>query len=72
MSTNLGKRLRDLRKERGLSQEALADIGLRAYGDLERGDALDPHYSTLAALARALDVTIAELTEEPAPVPLGA
>jgi transcriptional regulator with XRE-family HTH domain len=71
MSTDLGSRLRSLRKARGLSQEALArraDIGLRAYGDLERGRALDPHYSTLEAIAHALGTTVAELVgEEPSP-----
>jgi transcriptional regulator with XRE-family HTH domain len=71
----LSERLRALRKERGLTQEALArrtHIGLKAYGELERGVATDPHYSTLAALAHALGVSIAELVgeEEPTPVPL--
>ena len=69
MSTDLSNRLRSLRKERGLSQEAVArraDIGLRAYGDLERGRASDPHYSTLEGIALALGTTVAELVgEEP-------
>ena len=69
----LGERLRILRKERGLTQEAVArrtDIGLKAYSELERGITLDPHYSTLASLARALDVTVAELVGEEALAPL--
>jgi transcriptional regulator with XRE-family HTH domain len=73
MSTDLGSRLRTLRKARGLSQEAVArgaDIGLRAYGDLERGRALDPHYSTLEGIAHTLGVSVAELVGEEAPVPL--
>jgi transcriptional regulator with XRE-family HTH domain len=67
MSTDLGSRLRSLRKARGLSQEAVArraDIGLRAYGDLERGRASDPHYSTLEGIAHALGTTVAELVGE--------
>jgi transcriptional regulator with XRE-family HTH domain len=73
MSTDLSNRLRSLRKERGLSQEAVArraDIGLRAYGDLERGRASDPHYSTLEGVAQALGTTVAELVGEEAAVPL--
>jgi transcriptional regulator with XRE-family HTH domain len=75
MSTTLGERLRILRKARGLSQEAVArraEIGLRAYGDLERGRASDPHYSTLEGIAYALNTTVAELvSEEPEPVLAG-
>ena len=73
MSTDLSNRLRSLRTERGLSQEAVArraDIGLRAYGDLERGRASDPHYSTLEGVAQALGTTVAELVGEEAAVPL--
>ena len=69
MATDLGERLRTLRKERGLSQEALArraDIGLRGYGDLELGHATDPHISTLRGIARALDVSVEDLVKEPA------
>jgi transcriptional regulator with XRE-family HTH domain len=74
MSIALGGRLRSLRKARGLSQEDVArrtGIGLKAYGDLERGRTLDPHYSTLEGVAYALGTTVAELIaeEEPA-VPL--
>jgi transcriptional regulator with XRE-family HTH domain len=74
MSTDLGNRLRSLRRARGLSQEAVArqtNIGLKAYGDLERGRTTDPHYSTLEGIAHALGVTVAELTGEEAAVPLG-
>jgi len=63
----LSERLRSLRKERGLSQETVArraDIGLKAYGELERGIATDPHFSTLAGIARALGLTVAELVAE--------
>jgi transcriptional regulator with XRE-family HTH domain len=67
MSTEIGKRLRSLRKAQGLSQEAVARqtrVGLKAYGDLERGRTVDPHYSTLEDAARALGVTVAELISE--------
>lgn len=67
MSTALGERLYGLRKARGLSQEAVArraNIGLKAYGDLERGRTSDPHYSTLEDVARALGTTVAELVSE--------
>jgi transcriptional regulator with XRE-family HTH domain len=75
MSIALGERLRNLRKARGLSQEELArrtNIGVKAYGDLERGRTLDPHYSTLEGLAHALGITVVELVgEESEPVLAG-
>ncbi len=67
MSAEIGERIRALRRERGLSQEDVArrtGIGLKSYGDIERGRVQDPHYSTLAGIARALDTTVAELVEE--------
>jgi transcriptional regulator with XRE-family HTH domain len=67
MSIEIGGRLRSLRKARGLSQEAVArqtNIGLKAYGDLERGRTTDPHYSTLEGIASALGTTVAELVGE--------
>lgn len=73
MSIALGERLRSLRKARGLSQEDVArrtGIGLKAYGDLERGRTSDPHYSTLEGAAHALGITVAELVGEVEPVPL--
>jgi transcriptional regulator with XRE-family HTH domain len=66
----IGRRIQQLRKDRGLSQEAVArrtQIGLRAYGELERGHTIDPHYLTLVGIAEALGVSVAELVgEEPA------
>jgi transcriptional regulator with XRE-family HTH domain len=73
MSTALGERLHGIRKARGLSQEAVArraTIGLKAYGDLERGRTSDPHYSTLEDVARALGTTVAELVSEEPVAPL--
>lgn len=68
---NLGEHIRTMRKARNLSQEALArraDVSLNLVGKLELGMVTNPHYSTLAGLARALDVTVEELVEEPAPL----
>jgi transcriptional regulator with XRE-family HTH domain len=69
MSVDIGERIRSLRTARGLSQEEVArrtGIGLKSYGDLERGRTKDPHYSTLRGVARALGVRVEELisTEE--------
>jgi transcriptional regulator with XRE-family HTH domain len=72
MSVDIGERIRSLRTARGLSQEEVArrtGIGLKSYGDLERGRTKDPHYSTLRGVARALGVHVEELIKEPA-VPL--
>jgi transcriptional regulator with XRE-family HTH domain len=69
MSVDIGERIRSLRTARGLSQEEVArrtGIGLKSYGDLERGRTRDPHYSTLRGVARALGVRVEELLEEPA------
>lgn len=65
---NLAERIRTARKERQLSQEALAHragLSLRAFRSLERGEAVDPHYSTLSGIATALDMSVAELVGEP-------
>jgi transcriptional regulator with XRE-family HTH domain len=59
--------MRAERKERNLSQEEVAHragVSLRTYNALERGEALDPHYSTLRSIADALGVSVATLAEE--------
>jgi len=64
----LGEAIVRVRKQRGLSQEALAhDTGIdRAYmGSIERGDQ-NVGVMHLARIARALDVTITELFMEAA------
>ncbi len=60
-----GKRLRELRKKRSLSQEKLAELANlhRNYtGLLERGGA-NPTLRAIIALARALDVPPAKLLD---------
>lgn len=69
----IGQRIRARRVELGLSQEEVArraDISLNAMGKLETGFTTDPHYSTLSAVARALDTTVAGLVGEEEAVPL--
>jgi transcriptional regulator with XRE-family HTH domain len=58
-----GKRVRELRLARGLSQEELAfRAGVhRTYlGSIERGER-NPALKNIAAIAKALDVTLPEL-----------
>lgn len=60
---NLGRQIRRLRKESGMSQEALADhCGVfRTYlSRIERGSA-NPSISIIALLAMALSVDVIEL-----------
>lgn len=62
----LGKKIRELRHERELSQEQLADIaGLhRTYvGGIERGER-NLSLQNIIRLARALDTTPSELLKE--------
>jgi transcriptional regulator with XRE-family HTH domain len=58
-----GRRLRDLRVSKGLSQEQLAneaEIPLSQVGRIERGE-INPTLSTISALAKALNTHIQEL-----------
>ena len=58
-----GERLREIRVERNMKQQTLADavnIALRTYQHYEKGDR-EPSLSTLIALADALDVSVDEL-----------
>jgi transcriptional regulator with XRE-family HTH domain len=59
----LGKRITQLRKERGLSQEKLVetdDINLRTLQRIEKGET-EPHGDTLQRLTTALNVTFDEI-----------
>jgi len=56
-----------MRKDLGLSQEALArgaGVSLNLINKIERGVVVDPHYSTLAGIADALQTSVANLTGE--------
>jgi transcriptional regulator with XRE-family HTH domain len=70
---SIGERVRAGRKALHLSQEEVArraGVSLNQVNRLERGEIVDPHFSTLAGLATALGMQISELVGEPA-VPLG-
>src|SRR5438477_8958446 len=63
----LAERLKTIREQRGMTQYALArESGLTAsyIYKLEEGQATRPSGQTLERLARALEVSIAELTAE--------
>jgi transcriptional regulator with XRE-family HTH domain len=58
-----GNHVRELRESKGLSQEALADLGEihRTYlGGIERGER-NPTLLSLLKLARALEISLTEL-----------
>jgi transcriptional regulator with XRE-family HTH domain len=64
---DLAGRIRAERRARRISQQALAysaGMSLRALSSLERGEAMDPHYSTLTGLANALGLSVGELLQE--------
>jgi transcriptional regulator with XRE-family HTH domain len=64
--TPFGARLRALRQKRGWTMYRLAQesgLSAQAIGDLEKGIRQSPLLSTLAALARALEVPVADLIE---------
>lgn len=63
INKSVGKKLKKIRKEKGLSQEKLAwEVGLnRGYvGFIERGER-NPSIPTLTKLAKALKVSLDEL-----------
>lgn len=63
----LGKRLKDFRKQKGLSQEKLAeaaDLNTTFVGSIERGQA-NPTLDTLCKLANALEIEILDLLYSP-------
>lgn len=65
-SVAFGQRLRKLRAQRGVSQDALAhetDVHPTAIGRLERGDR-EPRLTTILRLARGLDVRPGELVDD--------
>ncbi|HEV2962526.1 MAG TPA: helix-turn-helix transcriptional regulator [Candidatus Angelobacter sp.] len=59
----MGARIRELRMARGWSQEAFADIceiHRSHMGEIERGE-VDAAISTLAKLAKGLDITVSAM-----------
>jgi transcriptional regulator with XRE-family HTH domain len=67
VNERLGRRLRHLRKMRGLTQEALgeqAGVAAKYLGSVERGRE-NPTVRLLARLADALDVDLCDLFEAP-------
>jgi transcriptional regulator with XRE-family HTH domain len=69
LRTAFGRRVRALRKARGLSQEELAHragIHWTYLGGIERGER-NPALLNIGRLARALDVAITELFDGVAP-----
>lgn len=58
LEQQFGKKLRELRKARGLTQEQLAEkvnVSYQAISNIERG-LTGPSFTTLAVIARALKV----------------
>ena len=67
---SIGDHIRARRKELDLTQEQLArraEIPLNRVGRIETGMVKDPHFSTLQAIATALDTSVGELIGESAP-----
>jgi transcriptional regulator with XRE-family HTH domain len=61
----IGDKLKDLRTQRALTQQELADkagIGKNTVNRIERNDT-EPHMSTLRKIAKALDVDPATLVK---------
>lgn len=62
----IGQRIRELRINRGLSQEALAfdtDLALNTISTIERGQA-NPSIAVLLSIARVLKVKLRDLVDE--------
>jgi transcriptional regulator with XRE-family HTH domain len=64
---SIGDKVRATRKAAGISQEEVArraGVSLNVINRLERSVILDPHYSTLRGIARALGVPVEDLVSE--------
>jgi transcriptional regulator with XRE-family HTH domain len=62
-----GEKLKRMRRERGLTQRELSEMSGVAQSTIvhiERRQSEEPHPGTLRKLARALNVTIADLLED--------
>lgn len=63
----IGKNIRNIRKQRGLSQEKLArltDISLNTLTKIESGFTKRPSIQTIVSLSKALKISIDELVKE--------
>ncbi|HEY8435897.1 MAG TPA: XRE family transcriptional regulator [Haloplasmataceae bacterium] len=71
--TTIGKRLKQLREERQLTLRQLAQVAHVSHSfisDIEQGRS-NPSIETLKALARALGVSLTDLTDDPTPAERG-
>lgn len=71
LSTALGRRVRELRRQRNISQEELgykASISAAHLGQIERG-LKKPTVETLGRIASALGISVSELFHFDAPLP---
>lgn len=62
----LGARIRQLRLDRGMSQEALAfetDLAINSISTIERGEA-NPSVAVLVTIARVLKVKVRDLVDD--------
>lgn len=62
----LGKRIANLRKQKGMSQEEFADVSgkmINTISNIERGLS-DPKVTTLMSIAKALNISMEELFSE--------
>lgn len=67
----LGYKIQELRKEKGMTQEDLAEktgLSVRTIQRIESGE-VDPRNYTLHVIAEALEIEITELKKEPEPIP---
>lgn len=64
MANTVSKNIRKLRQKKGISQDRLskdADIALNTVVKIETGESPNPTVDTLEKIAKALDVSTAEL-----------
>ena len=64
MSSIVGKSIRKLRQQKGLSQDRLskeADLALNTIVKIETGESPNPTVETLEKIAKALDIQVGDL-----------
>jgi len=67
MASAISKNIRRIRKAKGLSQDRLskkADLALNTIAKIETSEGVNPTVETLQKIAKALDVSLADLVEE--------